>query len=49
MANQSNGNSEKKGLAALLEEVRGGTQVLKEKVKEEVEGLKKPKKTQLYK
>ncbi|HEY4682181.1 MAG TPA: cytochrome b N-terminal domain-containing protein [Candidatus Acidoferrales bacterium] len=49
MADQRNTNSEKKGLTGLLQEVREGTQVLKEKVKEEVEALKKPKKTQLYK
>ena len=49
MADQRNTNSEKKGLTGLLQEVREGTQVLKEKVKEEVEALKRPKKTQLYK
>jgi len=49
MADQPNTNSEKKGLTGLLQEVREGTQVLKEKVKEEVEALKRPKKTQLYK
>ncbi len=39
----------RKGLNSLLEKVRGGTPVLKEKIKEEVEALKKPQKTELYK
>jgi quinol-cytochrome oxidoreductase complex cytochrome b subunit len=39
----------KKGLAVLVEELQERTKVLKEKVKEEVENLKKPEKTQLYK
>ena len=50
MAEQENGGSEKKaGLAVVVEEVREGTRVLKEKVKAELENLKKPDKTQLYK
>ncbi len=50
MAKQENGGSEKKaGLAVVVEEVREGARVLKEKVKAEVENLKKPEKTQLYK
>jgi cytochrome b6 len=50
MAGQESGGSEKKaGLAVVVEEVREGTRVLKEKVKAEVENLKKPEKTQLYK
>ncbi len=49
MADPQNGRSEKKGLAVVVEEVRQGTRVLKEKVKAEVENLKKPERTQLYK
>ena len=47
MGDQDNGT--KKGLAVLAEELREGSRILKEKVKEEVETLKKPEKTQLYK
>jgi quinol-cytochrome oxidoreductase complex cytochrome b subunit len=47
MGDQENGT--KKALAALADELREGTKALKEKVKEEVESLKKPEKTQLYK
>ena len=42
-------NGSKKGLGVLVEELQERTQVLKEKVKEEVENLKRPEKTQLYK
>src|SRR5208337_4699665 len=49
MADEQNGNTEKRGLAGVLEEVREDVQVLKEKGKEELETLKKPTKTQLYK
>jgi cytochrome b6 len=48
MANEQN-NSEKKGLGVLLEDLREETRILKEKAKEEVENLKKPEKTQLFK
>jgi quinol-cytochrome oxidoreductase complex cytochrome b subunit len=47
MGDEQNGT--KKGLAVLVEEFEERTKVLKEKVKEEVETLKKPEKTQLYK
>jgi quinol-cytochrome oxidoreductase complex cytochrome b subunit len=47
MADKENGT--KKGLAVIVEELHERTKVLKEKVKEEVENLKKPEKTQLYK
>ena len=40
---------EKKPGAGLAERLREGSQILREKVKEEVESLKKPEKTQLYK
>lgn len=40
---------EKKEPVGFIEKLRGDTQVLKERVKEEVEALKKPEKTQLYK
>jgi cytochrome b6 len=50
MADQEKGNGGKgKGLGLLVEELKEQTQVLKEKVKEEVESLKKPEKTQLFK
>lgn len=50
MADQENVQPEKKGAAAaLLEEVRAGSKVLQEKVKQEVESLKQPQKTQLFK
>ena len=50
MGDKENANSGKKSLAAVLvEEVREGTKVLKEKVKEQAENLKRPEKTQLYK
>ncbi|MGA9056696.1 MAG: cytochrome b N-terminal domain-containing protein [Terriglobia bacterium] len=49
MANEPNENTEKRGLAGVLEEVREDVKVLKEKAKEDLETLKKPKKTQLYK
>jgi cytochrome b6 len=42
-------NSDKKGLTALLEEVRGEVKVLKEKAIEDAKTLKDPEKTQLYK
>jgi cytochrome b6 len=47
MADKENGT--KKGVPLLVEELREQGRVLKEKVKEEVEALKKPEKTQLYK
>ncbi len=49
MADEQNKTPEKKGLAVLVEGVREGTKVLREKVKEEVETLKRPEKTQLFK
>ena len=49
MADEPNDNAEKRGLAGLLEEVQEDVKVLKEKAKEDLESLKKPKKTQLYK
>ena len=49
MAEEQNGNTQKRGLAGVLEEVREDVKVLKEKAKEDLETLKKPKKTQLYK
>jgi quinol-cytochrome oxidoreductase complex cytochrome b subunit len=49
MADEQNGNMEKRGLAGVLEEVREDVKVLKEKAIEDLETLKKPKKTQLYK
>jgi quinol-cytochrome oxidoreductase complex cytochrome b subunit len=39
----------KKGIAAVLEEMRETTEVLKGKAKEDLEGLKQPEKTTLYK
>ena len=44
-----NQNSEKKGVTALLEDVREEVKVLKEKAAEDVKALKDPEKTQLYK
>jgi quinol-cytochrome oxidoreductase complex cytochrome b subunit len=49
MADQENGGSKKTGLTAVVEELREETRVLREKAKEEVEGLKQPQKTSLYK
>ena len=49
MADEPNENTEKRGLAGLLDEVREDVKVLKEKAKEDLETLKKPTKTQLYK
>jgi len=49
MADEPNENTEKRGLAGVLDEVREDVKVLKEKAKEDLETLKKPKKTQLYK
>jgi len=57
MADQKSNNGGKgapvppggKGLGLLVEELKEQTQVLKEKVKEEVESLKRPEKTQLFK
>jgi cytochrome b6 len=49
MADEPNANGEKKGLSAIIEEVRAETKVLTEKAKEDLESLKKPEKTQLYK
>ena len=46
MGDEQNG---KKGLTVLVEELQERTKVLQDKVKEEVENLKKPEKTQLYK
>jgi cytochrome b6 len=42
-------NSDKKGLTALLDDVREEVKVLKEKAVEDVKALKEPDKTQLYK
>ncbi len=42
-------NSERKGVAALLEDVREEVKVLKEKATEDIKSLKDPEKTQLYK
>src|SRR5579864_4961539 len=49
MAEQEKESNGKKGLAVLVDEMREGTKVLKEKAKEELENLKKPEKTPLYK
>jgi quinol-cytochrome oxidoreductase complex cytochrome b subunit len=49
MADEKNGKAEKKGLTALLEDVQVDVKVLREKAKEDLESLKKPAKTQLYK
>jgi quinol-cytochrome oxidoreductase complex cytochrome b subunit len=49
MADEQNENKEKGGLAGPLEVVQEDVKVLKEKAKEDLESLKKPKKTQLYK
>jgi len=49
MADEPNANAGKKGLTAIIEEVREETKVLTEKVKEDLETLKKPEKTQLFK
>ncbi len=49
MGESENGGTSKKKLGVLVEEVRQGTEVLKEKIKEEVDSLKRPEKTQLYK
>jgi cytochrome b6 len=49
MADEQNGKTEKKGLTALLEDVQRDVKVLREKAKEDLESLKKPTKTQLYK
>jgi len=49
MADEQNGKAEKKGLTALLEDVQVDVKVLREKAKEDLESLKKPAKTQLYK
>jgi len=42
-------NSEKKGMTALLDEVREEVKILKDKATEDVKALKDPEKTQLYK
>jgi cytochrome b6 len=49
MADEQKSNSEKKGVTAVIEEVRKEAKVLKEKAKEDLEALKVPEKTQLYK
>jgi len=49
MADEQNGKAQKKGLTALLEDVQADVKVLREKAKEDLESLKKPAKTQLYK
>ncbi len=49
MADEQNGKTEKKGLTGLLEDVQRDVKVLREKAKEDIESLKKPTKTQLYK
>ena len=49
MAEEQNSGSAKKGLTTVLEEVRQDVKVLAEKAKEDLEALKKPEKTSLYK
>jgi quinol-cytochrome oxidoreductase complex cytochrome b subunit len=49
MAEEQNQKNGKKGLTGLLEDVQEDVKVLKEKAKEDLESLKKPTKTQLYK
>jgi quinol-cytochrome oxidoreductase complex cytochrome b subunit len=49
MADEPKANAEKKGLTAVIEEVRETTEVLKGKAKEDLESLKQPQKTALYK
>jgi len=49
MAEEQNGKNGKRGLTGLLEDVQQDVKVLREKAKEDLESLKKPTKTQLYK
>jgi quinol-cytochrome oxidoreductase complex cytochrome b subunit len=49
MADERNEKNGKRGLTGLLEDVQEDVKVLKEKAKEDLESLKKPTKTQLYK
>ena len=49
MADQQNPGTGGKGLPDLLEKLRAGTQVLREKAKEVQENLRRPQKTQLFK
>ena len=49
MAGEKNEKPDKRGLTGLLEDVQEDVKVLKEKAKEDLESLKKPTKTQLYK
>src|SRR5438094_4595498 len=50
MADKESSNGGKgKGLGGLVEELKEQTQILKGKAKEEIESLKKPEKTQLFK
>src|SRR5438552_2918005 len=50
MADKESSNGGKgKGLGGLVEEPKEQTQILKGKAKEEIESLKKPEKTQLFK
>jgi len=49
MAEEQNGKNGKRGLTGLLEDVQEDVKVLTEKAKEDLESLKKPTKTQLYK
>lgn len=49
MADETNGNPEKKGVAGLIERVRKAIAALKPRVHEEINDLKRPEKTALYK
>ncbi len=49
MAEEQNEKNGKRGLTGLLEDVQADVKVLREKAKEDLESLKKPTKTQLYK
>ncbi len=49
MGDHENGNSEKKGIAGLVEEAREGIKVLRERARKEAEEYKNPEKTQLFK
>jgi cytochrome b6 len=49
MADEPKGNGEKKGLTAVIEEMRETAGVLKEKAKEDAQALRHPEKTALFK
>ena len=49
MAEEQKEKNGKRGLTGLLEDVQEDVKVLREKAKEDLESLKKPTKTQLYK